>query len=244
MLDNCHRRTVENAAVHEPDAITLLAPVPRPPGIACFVTWKAHIEEDRSQGLRAEVAGAGERRSALTTRPILTPWLAQARRCGYRATPPRWTLNRDGGDRRPRRQGPDGRRKPSAPSPAIASSTMSASAKSRTRDGVRPGPDQGQGPRTPADILGPWLVTADEVGDPRGLRMSLHVNDEEWSAYDTAKMEWSFAELLVRCLGVETILPGQVGHLRVLPRQLRHGSGTLLETGRPRRAAPSTGSVA
>ncbi len=71
--------------------------------------------------------------------------------------------------------------------------------------GPTKGKDQDAG-----NILGPWLVTADEVGDPRGLRMSLHVNDEEWSAYNTARMEWSFAELLAYLSQGQTIQPGQV----------------------------------
>ncbi len=58
--------------------------------------------------------------------------------------------------------------------------------------------------------IGPWLVTADEVGDPRGLRMSLHVNGTEWSSYDTARMEWDFAELVAYLSRGQSILPGQV----------------------------------
>ena len=105
--------------------------------------------------------------------------------------------------------------------------------------GPTKGKDQDAG-----NILGPWLVTADEVGDPRGLRMSLHVNDEEWSAYNTDKMEWRFAELLAYLSRGQTVLPGQVV-TSDLPGRLRHGFGTLPETGRPRRrVCASTGSVA
>ena len=41
--------------------------------------------------------------------------------------------------------------------------------------------------------------------------MSLHVNDEEWSAYNTARMEWSFAELLAYLSQGQTVQPGQEG---------------------------------
>jgi 2-keto-4-pentenoate hydratase/2-oxohepta-3-ene-1,7-dioic acid hydratase in catechol pathway len=40
--------------------------------------------------------------------------------------------------------------------------------------------------------------------------MSLHMNGEEWSAYDTAKMEWSFAELLAYLSRGQTVQPGHV----------------------------------
>lgn len=31
-------------------SVTLLAPIPRPPGIACFITWPTHIEDSRAKG--------------------------------------------------------------------------------------------------------------------------------------------------------------------------------------------------
>ena len=36
--------------VHPLDTVRLLAPVPRPPGIACFITWSAHVDDSRDKG--------------------------------------------------------------------------------------------------------------------------------------------------------------------------------------------------
>ena len=32
------------------DQVRLVSPIPRPPGIACFITWPAHIEDTREKG--------------------------------------------------------------------------------------------------------------------------------------------------------------------------------------------------
>lgn len=44
--------------------------------------------------------------------------------------------------------------------------------------------------------LGPWVTTADEVGDPQSLDLSLTVNGEERQAVNTADMLFSVAELV------------------------------------------------
>lgn len=73
----------------------------------------------------------------------------------------------------------------------------------------------GRGPSKGKDfdngnVMGPWLVTPDEIGDVRSLRMSLHVNGEELSASSTAGMVWDFAEMLSYLSRGQTVHPGQV----------------------------------
>lgn len=54
-------------------------------------------------------------------------------------------------------------------------------------------------------VLGPWLVTADEVGDPSQLPMHASVNGEEWTAGTTADMHWRFEDLIAHASRAETL---------------------------------------
>jgi 2-keto-4-pentenoate hydratase/2-oxohepta-3-ene-1,7-dioic acid hydratase in catechol pathway len=47
-----------------------------------------------------------------------------------------------------------------------------------------------------ATSLGPWLVTPDELGDPRELELVARVNGEEWSRGRVGEMRWCWGELL------------------------------------------------
>lgn len=70
-----------------------------------------------------------------------------------------------------------------------------------------------------ATVLGPWLVTLDELSDQRrsgpdgdryALRMSAAVNDLQVSSDDLANISWTFAQILERVsYGVE-VHPGEV----------------------------------
>jgi 2-keto-4-pentenoate hydratase/2-oxohepta-3-ene-1,7-dioic acid hydratase in catechol pathway len=58
--------------------------------------------------------------------------------------------------------------------------------------------------------LGPWLVTADEVGDPQSLGMRVLVNGEERSRDHTSSMVRTCAELVSYLSQVMTLEPGDV----------------------------------
>ncbi len=47
-----------------------------------------------------------------------------------------------------------------------------------------------------ATSLGPWLVTPDELGDPRALVLEARVNGETWSRGALGAMHWRWGELL------------------------------------------------
>jgi len=195
--------------LHRPEDVTLLAPVPRPPGVACFVTWKAHIEEAAAKGFALKwpepgseirpyykanpdaVAGPGT--------PLRMPGYATALdvECEMAAI-----VGLGGRDLSVEQAG-----RAIAGYCIFNDVSIRDIQKREMEFGLGPtkGKDQDAG-----NILGPWLVTAGEVGDPRSLRMSLHVNGEEWSAYDTARMEWTFAELLAYLSRGQTVRPGQV----------------------------------
>ncbi len=58
--------------------------------------------------------------------------------------------------------------------------------------------------------LGPWLVTADEVGDPQALRIWLAVNGETMQDGSTAKMIFGIAHLISYISSFMTLMPGDV----------------------------------
>ena len=58
--------------------------------------------------------------------------------------------------------------------------------------------------------LGPWLVTADAVGDPQDLRVWLDLNGESMQDSTTAQMIFSVAHLISYISGFMTLMPGDV----------------------------------
>jgi 2-keto-4-pentenoate hydratase/2-oxohepta-3-ene-1,7-dioic acid hydratase in catechol pathway len=59
------------------------------------------------------------------------------------------------------------------------------------------------------NVMGPWLVTADELPDPAGLTMEVRVDGEVWATGTTADMMHSFAEMIAFVSRGETLHPGE-----------------------------------
>ena len=77
-----------------------------------------------------------------------------------------------------------------------------------------------------SNVLGPWIVTPDELGDPQSLSVVVRVNGDLRATGNTAGMLFSFEEILAYASQGETIHSGEF-----------FGSGTVgnccgLETGR------------
>jgi 2-keto-4-pentenoate hydratase/2-oxohepta-3-ene-1,7-dioic acid hydratase in catechol pathway len=72
---------------------------------------------------------------------------------------------------------------------------------------VRLGPAKGKDWCT---ALGPWLVTADEIGDPYHLSMEARVNGETWSRGNSSSMHWEFEQMIEFLTQDDAILPGDV----------------------------------
>lgn len=73
----------------------------------------------------------------------------------------------------------------------------------------------GMGPMKSKDFdtgnaLGPWIVTADEIGDPQNLKMEVRVNGERRGGGTTANMHHSFARIVSFISTDETLHPGEV----------------------------------
>jgi 2-keto-4-pentenoate hydratase/2-oxohepta-3-ene-1,7-dioic acid hydratase in catechol pathway len=77
-----------------------------------------------------------------------------------------------------------------------------------------------------ANVLGPWIVTPDEIGDPQALKVAVRVNGETRAEGSTQGMLNSFEQILAYASQDETIYSGEF-----------FGSGTVgnccgIETGR------------
>jgi 2-keto-4-pentenoate hydratase/2-oxohepta-3-ene-1,7-dioic acid hydratase in catechol pathway len=98
------------------------------------------------------------------------------------------------------------------------------------------GPTKGKDFDT-GNVLGPWLVTADEVGDPYALTMVARVNGEEWSRGNSGEMHHRFEDVLAHASRDETLHAGEVfgsgtvgnGCGLELGRFLKHGDEVELE---------------
>lgn len=91
-----------------------------------------------------------------------------------------------------------------------------------------------------ANVLGPWIVTPDEIGDPYDLVMQARVNSEVWSRSTSKGMLFSFEEMIEYMSRDETIFAGEfIGSGTVgngcgleLGRFLEHGDTVELEVER------------
>jgi 2-keto-4-pentenoate hydratase/2-oxohepta-3-ene-1,7-dioic acid hydratase in catechol pathway len=59
-------------------------------------------------------------------------------------------------------------------------------------------------------VLGPWIVTADEIGDPGGLDLSLEVNGETRQASNTAGLIYDVPALIEYASSFYTLHPGDL----------------------------------
>jgi 2-keto-4-pentenoate hydratase/2-oxohepta-3-ene-1,7-dioic acid hydratase in catechol pathway len=60
-----------------------------------------------------------------------------------------------------------------------------------------------------ANIMGPCLVTADELPDPYNLEMIARVNGEEWGRGNSRDMRWQFEDVIAHVSRSETLHVGE-----------------------------------
>lgn len=60
------------------------------------------------------------------------------------------------------------------------------------------------------NILGPYILTADEVEHPAALDMEVRVNGERWGGGNSGSMQHSFADIVAFLSKSETLFPGEV----------------------------------
>ena len=59
------------------------------------------------------------------------------------------------------------------------------------------------------NVMGPWIVTPDEIGDPYKLKMEARVNGEMRSQGVSEGMLFSFEEIIAHVTKDETLMPGE-----------------------------------
>ncbi len=71
------------------------------------------------------------------------------------------------------------------------------------------GPSKGKDFDT-GNAFGPFITTADEIGDPQNLRMQARVNGETWSDGNSGSMQHGFADIVAYASLEETLYPGEI----------------------------------
>jgi 2-keto-4-pentenoate hydratase/2-oxohepta-3-ene-1,7-dioic acid hydratase in catechol pathway len=219
------------SVLHAHDSVRLLAPIPRPPGIACFITWLAHVDDAQEKGytmLNFPARGSGMRAyyKAVPT-AVEGP--------GTTIPRPPYAAETDVECEMAAVLGVGGRdlsieeaRK------AIVGYTIFNDVSYREiqlkemKFGL--GPTKGKD-ADHSNVLGPWLVTADEVGDAQNLTMSFAINGKEINNYHTSKMAWDFADLVSYLSKGQTIHPGQIVTSGSYPGGSGLDAGIRLEPG-------------
>lgn len=80
----------------------------------------------------------------------------------------------------------------------------------------RLGPAKGKDFDT-GNVIGPWLVTPDEVPDPYNLAAEVRVNGERWTQTSSAAMQFSFEEIIAYVSREETLHVGDFIGAGTLP---------------------------
>ena len=78
------------------------------------------------------------------------------------------------------------------------------------------------------NVLGPWIVTRDEIGDPHTLAMEVRVNGERWGGGNSGRCI-TFNKIIAFISRSETLYPGEVIASGTVP------TGCGLELGAPSR---------
>ncbi|MFE7113676.1 fumarylacetoacetate hydrolase family protein [Streptomyces sp. NPDC057575] len=84
---------------------------------------------------------------------------------------------------------------------------------------------------TDSNVLGPWIVTADELGDPYGLTMTARINGEEASRGTSADMHHTFADMIAFASRSTRLHAGEVLCSGTVPTGCGLEHGRFLEPG-------------
>ncbi|WP_207954643.1 fumarylacetoacetate hydrolase family protein [Saccharopolyspora elongata] len=82
-----------------------------------------------------------------------------------------------------------------------------------------------------SNVLGPWIVTADEIDDPYRLRMTARINGEEVSRGSSAEMHHTFADMIAFASTSTRLHAGEVLCSGTVPTGCGFEHGRFLESG-------------
>ncbi|MBV9631092.1 MAG: fumarylacetoacetate hydrolase family protein [Xanthobacteraceae bacterium] len=228
LLDRVTRDGIEDAVVPREEA-ALLAPVPVPRQMRDFLTFEQHLRNARAMRFRKMAARESDPEAAFAdyvrSGVVLPPdvWYAQpiyykCNRFGVIGTDTdiRWPSYANVLDYELEFGvflGKGGVNIPAAKARdcifgyTIFNDVSARDAQSREMEGQL-GPAKGKDFDT-GNVMGPCLVTADEVPDAYALTMTARINGEEWTRGSSATMHWTFEQIIEFVSRDETLYPGE-----------------------------------
>jgi 2-keto-4-pentenoate hydratase/2-oxohepta-3-ene-1,7-dioic acid hydratase in catechol pathway len=228
LLDRAIRVGIDEAVVPRVEVV-LLAPVPVPRQMRDFLSFEQHLRNAREMRFRKMAARAPDPAAAFADyvrRGVVLPpdvWYAQpiyykCNRFSVIGTDAdiRWPCYADVLDYELEFGvfiGKGGANIPAAKARecifgyTIFNDVSARDAQAREMEGQL-GPAKGKDFDT-GNVMGPCLVTADELRDPYALTMTARINGEEWTRASSATMHWTFEQIIEFVSRDETIYPGE-----------------------------------
>ena len=250
-LDRARAVAADPEVTHSMAQIRLLAPLPRPPRLRDFLCFELHVRQSRANRY---LFGMGAERLDPAKVEIAKVWYE--RPVYYKGNPfsvvgpeaeVRWPAYSRIIDYELEIGAVIGRGgRNLAPGDALARvfgytvfNDFSARDEQYIEMQGQLGPAKGKDFDT-GNALGPWITTADEVGDPQDLEMIARVNGEIWSRGNSRDMKHGFCDIVAYASLEETLYPGEIlgsgtvggGCGNELGRFLKDGDVVELEVGR------------
>ena len=205
-LERCH-------AVHPLGEVSLLAPIPHPPQMRDFLCFEKHLVQAfeavaKLRGTEARIP------KVWYERPIFyhpnrfnvcgtgadVPWPAFSERMDFELEFGCWIG-------KPGRDIPRERAREHIFGYSIFNDFSARDEQTREMAGQL-GPGKGKDFDN-SNVLGPCLVTADEIENVYGLEMIARVNGEEWGRGNSRDMHWKFEDCIAHASRSETLHPGE-----------------------------------
>jgi 2-keto-4-pentenoate hydratase/2-oxohepta-3-ene-1,7-dioic acid hydratase in catechol pathway len=212
-LDRAAEAAKRRHAVHSPGEVSLLAPIPHPPQMRDFLCFEKHLVQ--AFEAVAKLRGSEARIPKVWyERPIFyhpnrfnvcgtgadVPWPAFSERMDFELEFGCWIG-------KPGRDIPRERAREHIFGYSIFNDFSARDEQTKEMAGQL-GPGKGKDFDN-SNVLGPCLVTADELKDPYRLEMKVRVNGEEWGRGNSRDMHWKFEDCIAHASRSETLHPGE-----------------------------------
>ncbi len=217
------------SATHAIDAVTLLAPIPQPPQMRDFLCFEKHLLQAFGAARKVRAANAPDPEAAIREMDakgiLMVPEVWYERPIFYH--PNRLNVVGTGCDiqwpsfcnmldfelefgcfiGKPGRDIPKSKAREHIFGYTIFNDVSARDEQMKEMPGQL-GPGKGKDFDT-GNVLGPCLVTADEIGNPYRLKMEARVNGERWGGGNTSEMHWKFEDCIAHAARSETIVAGE-----------------------------------
>jgi 2-keto-4-pentenoate hydratase/2-oxohepta-3-ene-1,7-dioic acid hydratase in catechol pathway len=212
-LDRAAEALKRQVAAFPLGEVTLLAPIPAPPQMRDFLCFEKHLVQ--AFGAVAKLRGTEARiPNVWYERPLFyhpnrfnvcgtgadVPWPAYSERMDFELEFGCWIG-------RPGRDIPRERAREHIFGYSIFNDFSARDEQTKEMAGQL-GPGKGKDFDN-SNVIGPCLVTADELKDPYNLEMKVRVNGEEWGRGNSRDMHWKFEDCIAHASRSETLHPGE-----------------------------------